>query len=178
MMGRISAVLVSLAVLSGCSGGGNSGVVVQWAESDSDPGNFGMSQSDLEPGHLVSFGAMTLCVSGGATAKITGAHFDQAEHLRIERYAVRTISTPGLGGSSQSIMAEGFAPSDRTVTSQCDKDDDVSEFAADFVADAPGVARGRNLVVEYASGGTTKSVTIPVSIVLCSIPQDECPSPI
>ncbi len=89
---------------------------------------------------------------------------------------MRSIGTPALGGSLQSIMAEGFDPNDHTVTSQCDQDDAVSEFAADFVADAPGVARGQNLVVEYASGPKTRSVTIPVTIVLCSYPQDRCPN--
>jgi hypothetical protein len=152
------------------------GVTVRWAESGSDPGGFGVQQSGVQPGKLVSFGAMTLCVSGGSAAEITRAQFKQAEHLEIERFAVRTTPEPSLGNSLNGIVAEGFDLAKRTVTSQCDTDDDVSEFAADFVSSAPGIAQGQDLVLDYAAGAATKSVTIPVTIVLCSYSVSECPA--
>jgi hypothetical protein len=173
---------VVLLTCGACSAGDAStqlstaGVTVQWAEAGGDPGRFGMQQSDIAPGKLVSFGAMTLCVSGGPAAEITGAQFREADHLEIERFAVRTSPTPSLGNSLEGIVAEGFNPAQRTVTSKCDTDDDVSEFAADFVSNAPGIAQGQDLVLDYASGSRTKSVTIPVTIVLCSFTASKCPA--
>lgn len=107
-------------------------------------------------------------------AEITGLHFEQSKDLLRERFAVRAVGTPALGTSSNSIADEGFDPADHTVTTPCDSAGQVTELAADFVAEAAGVVKGKNLVVEYTSGDDTKSLVIPVTIALCSYSQEEC----
>jgi hypothetical protein len=177
-------ILAGVLLLAGC--GKEDEGTLRWTNDThvgGDGGDFGLGQSSLKVGDLVSFGTITLCVDGPGQATIRSLHFKAAQHIKIERFAVRKINfstTPGLGGSKAGILAEGFSANSRTVTTQCHKDDapsgEVTELGLDFAADAPGVATGKTMVIGYQLGHRTSSFEIPATIVLCSYPQAQCPS--
>jgi hypothetical protein len=175
---RIRGMLFSAAAvlpLVACSGELlDRGVSMKWAGEDGDSGPFEITQTGVRPGQLISVGTMPLCIENGSEAAITDLHFEQSQSLRLERFAVRATETPSLGTSSNSITQEGFDDTDHTVKTACASAGEVTELAADFVAESAGIVKGKNLMVEYASGDETKTLIIPVTVSLCSYSQEEC----
>ena len=167
--------LVGALVFGGCSVFGGASPALLWVgdpQLGDDGGEFGVSQRDLPPGDMVSFGAVILCVKGGGSALIESVRFKKVSHLRIEHFAVRQLDfskNDSLGSSKKGIVAEGFTLASRTVSTTCSAPGAVTELGMDFTADTGGVAIGKTLVVRYHTAGhEPRTSEVPMTVVVCS----------